>query len=85
MIEIKDLLLKSHHTILSRESEVSSIRSIISITIGVQIKSEEIKVQNGTIYLDIKPIYKNEIFLKKEEILLKIQELLGKKSPQGIR
>ncbi len=85
MIEIKDLLLKSHQAILSQGANKESVKNIISEAIGVPIKSEEIKIQNGIVYLHIKPIYKNEILLKKDEIFSKIKESLGKKSPKNFR
>ena len=85
MIEIKDLLLRFNNLLLTGEAKKDSIRSIISETIGVQINSEDIKIKNGTIYLNIKPIYKNEILLKKEKIFSKLKETLGKKSPSSFQ
>lgn len=85
MIEIKDLLLKFSHLLQSGEAQKDTVRNIISEAIGMQIKSEDIKIKNGSVFLNIKPIYKNEIFLKKDLILEKFQESLGKKSPQNFR
>lgn len=85
MIEIKDLLLRFSNLLLSEEVKKESIRNIISETIGIQIKPEEIKIKNSTVYLNIKPIYKNEIFLKRDKIFTKLEGSLGKKSPQSIR
>ncbi len=85
MIEIKDLLLKFSHLLTSGEAQKETIRSIISEAIGIQIKSEDIKIKNGTIYLNIKPVYKNEIFLKRDKIFTKLEETLGKRSPQSFR
>jgi len=62
MIEIKDLLLKFNNFLLSEEVKKESIRKIISEIIKTQIKTEDIKIKNNTIYLNIKPTYKNEIF-----------------------
>jgi hypothetical protein len=85
MIEIKDLLNKFSDILLSEEVKKKSIKDIISEVVRVNIKNEDIKIKNNVIYLDIKPIYKNEIFLKRDEILSKLQESLGKKTPQNIR
>jgi hypothetical protein len=85
MIEIKDLLLKFSHLLTSGEAKKDTIRTIISEAIGIQIKSEDIKIKNGTIYLNIKPVYKNEIFLKRDKIFFKLEETLGKRSPQDFR
>ena len=85
MIEIKDLLLNFKNILVSEGSKKEEIRRIISEEIKAEIKTEDIKLKNGTIFLNIKPIYKNEIFLKKDQIFSKIKESLGKKSPQDLR
>lgn len=85
MIEIKDLLARFDNILLKGEGKAEAIREIISNTIGVEIKKEDIKIKSNIIYLNIKPIYKNEIFLKKEKIFTKLQESLGKKTPENIR
>lgn len=85
MIEIKDLLARFDNILLSEEGKTESIRKIISEIIKTEIKSRDIKIKNGTVYLNIKPIYKNEILLKREEIFLKLKNALGKKTPQNIR
>lgn len=84
MIEIKDLLLNFNSILLSEEVKKSSIVNVLCQTVCAQIKSEDVKIKNGTVYLNIKPIYKNEIFLKKEEIFCKLKETLGKKCPRKI-
>lgn len=84
MIEIKDLLLRINDVLLSEETKKNSIRNILSQTIGVDIKAEDIIIKNNAVYLNIKPIYKNEIFLKKDEIFFKLKESLGKKTPHKI-
>lgn len=85
MIEIKDLLARFNDILLKGEGKTDSVRNIISEVIGVEIKKEDIKIKNNVIYLNIKPIYKNEIFLKQEQIFSKLKESLGKKTPQNIR
>jgi len=85
MIEIKDLLGRFNNLLLSSEGKKESIRSVISKIIKTEIASEDIKIKNNIIYLNIKPIYKNEIFLKQEQIFLALKEIFGKKSPQDIR
>ncbi len=72
MIEIKDLLAKYEKLLFSEESKRESVRQAVSETIGVSLKPEDIRIKNGTVYLDLKPIYKNELLLKKEKILEKI-------------
>jgi hypothetical protein len=85
MIEIKDLLARFNNILLSEEGNKEDIRKIISEIIRVEIKSEDLKIKNGTIYLNIKPIYKNEILIKQDQIFAKLKEFLGKKIPENIR
>ncbi len=85
MIEIKDLLVRFNNLLLGEESKAEAVRSAISETIKTTINPKDIKVRNNVIYLNIKPIYKSEIFLKKEEILSKLEKYFGKKAPQNIR
>lgn len=85
MIEIKDLLSRYNNTLLSGEFQKISICEAVSGVIGVQIKTEDVEVKNNTVYLNIKPIYKNEIFIKKEKIQNLLDQILGKKSPQDLR
>ena len=84
MIEIKDLLLKFGNILLKEELKKEIIRETISKAINFEIKPKDLKIKKGIIYLNIKPIYKNEIFFKKEEIFKKLEESLGKKSPEKI-
>ncbi len=74
MIEIKDLLVRFNNILLSEERKTDSVRNIISEVIGVEIKKEDIKIKNNIIYLNIKPIYKNEILIKQDQIFLKLQK-----------
>ena len=85
MIEIKDLLLSLNNKLLSSEIRKETIRGVISEVIKVQINSNDVELKGNTVYLNIKPIYKNEIFLKKDLINKKLEENLGKKSPKEIR
>ena len=85
MIEIKDLLARFQNILLSEKGKKEVVRKVISGVIKTEINSEDIEIKNNTIYLNIKPIYKNEIFLKQEQILSRLEESFGKKAPQDIR
>lgn len=85
MIEIKDLLGRWSNILLSEEAKKESIRNIISGIIGVNIKIEDVKIKDNIIYLNIKPIYKNEIFLKKDKIVFSLEKIFSKKNPPEIR
>ena len=85
MIEIKDLLFKFNNILLSEEIKKESICDVISEIIGVELKRKDIKIINNVVYLDIKPIYKNEIFIKRDIVDIKLKKLLGKKTPNDLR
>lgn len=85
MIEIKDLLLNPQYKLFQEQVKKESIIKVIRDVIGVVIKTNEIKIQNGTVFLNIKPIYKSEVLLKKQEISFKIKEYLGKTAPKDFR
>jgi hypothetical protein len=85
MIEIKDLLIKFDNILLSEGFKKESIKNAICSIVDVKINNEDIKIKNNIVYLNIRPIYKNEIFLKKDLINLKLKELLGKKAPGDLR
>jgi len=85
MIEIKDLLNRFNNLLLSEKIKIESTRKILSSAVGIKINKQNIKIKNNVIYLDIKPIYKNEIFLKQDQIFLKLKEAFGKKAPKNIR
>ena len=85
MIEIKDLLCHFNKILLSEEGKKESIRSAISGILKVEINSKDIKIKNNIIYLNIKHIYKSEVFLKQDQIFLRLKEVFGKKPTQDIR
>ena len=85
MIEIKDLLNKLNNILLSNEGKKNSIAEAIFEVVGVKINPKKIEIKNNIVYLDVKPIYKNEIFLKQEQIFSKLKEIFGKNTPPKIR
>jgi len=86
MIEIKDLLSKFNKILSSSEVRKQVIGEVLLEVVGLEINSKKIKIKNNIVYLDIKPIYKNEIFLKKEKIFNLLKEKLGEnKTIEDIR
>lgn len=85
MIEIKDLLGRFRNILLSGEVNKEIVSEIVHQIAGISIQKEKIVIKNGVIYLDIKPIYKNEVFLKKDQIFSELEKRLGKKSPKSFQ
>lgn len=85
MIEIKDLLTRFDNILLSEEIKIECIRDIISKSIHLEIKREDVKIKNNVIFLNIKPIYKSEVFLKEEEIFSQLKGSFGERAPKEVR
>jgi len=85
MIEIKDLLLKFNNLLVSENLKIEAIKKVLFEIINLEIKNEDIKIKKGIVYLNIKPTYKSEIFLKKDKITSELEKILGKKAPQDFR
>jgi len=85
MIEIKDLLSGLRDKLFSEEIKKDEVRRIISREINLDIPSSCVEIKNGSVFLNIKPIYKNELFLKREVILQKLEQSLGHKSPKEVK
>lgn len=84
MIEIKDLLSRWNSVLLSEGGKKETVARVIGEAIGVKLETDDVKIQNGKIYLNLKPIYKNEIFLKQDKILSQLEEHFGRTSPKNI-
>lgn len=77
MIEIKDLLSKFSKILSSGEVKKQIIKEALFEVLNIEIKTDNIKIKNNIVYLNIKPLYKNEILIKKEKIFEKLKEKLG--------
>lgn len=56
------------------------IIEIVNKIVGVKMESQDVVVNNSTVFLKIKnQLLKNEIFIKKEKILNSLKERLGEK------
>ena len=77
MYEIKDLLARFKNILNTIEWKKQSVQEIILKNTGITVDLKDMNVKNSILYLDIKPIHKNEVFMKKEKIILSIGESLG--------
>jgi len=62
-----------------------AVREIIEKEIGVSIEKKNISVKNNIIYIKTKPLYKNEIFIKKQYILKELEKKFHQKTPRDIK
>ncbi|MFA5987108.1 MAG: hypothetical protein WC797_00430 [Candidatus Paceibacterota bacterium] len=61
------------------------ISEILKENIGVNIDRSKISIKNGIIYVDVNPLIKGEIFMRKDFILNTLKREFGDKTPAGIR
>ncbi|OGI59955.1 hypothetical protein A2814_01470 [Candidatus Nomurabacteria bacterium RIFCSPHIGHO2_01_FULL_38_19] len=85
MIAIKDLLANWSNALLSEELKIKAVNKVLQQVIGIKIENRDIQIKNNTVYLNVKPIYKNEIFINKKEITSLLEKTLGKKAPKDVR
>lgn len=86
MIEVKDLLEKFSKLILSEEGKRNSVAQAISNVLRTDINPKDVRIKGNTVYLNIKPIFKNELLLKQEKIQTELTEaFLGKNPSLNIR
>lgn len=83
--EIKDLLGRFNDILLKNEGRNIFIIEAVFQATNIKLKNEDIKIKNNSIFLNIKPIYKNKIFLKKDKILDLLKTQIGKKSLDSFR
>lgn len=55
-----------------KEELISAVKDVV----GIAIEKDNIDVRNGTIFISVDPIIKNEIFLKKSEVMENLKEKL---------
>lgn len=85
MIEIKSLLEKFENILLGEEKKKEKISIVLSRVLKTEINTNQIEFKNKIMFLNIKPLFKNEIFLKKDLIIEELQKEFGSKSPNDIR
>ncbi|HPS21474.1 MAG TPA: hypothetical protein PLO44_01555 [Candidatus Paceibacterota bacterium] len=77
MLEIKDLLNRFSKIILSGEAKKQAIKEALYEAAGILVDTKDISIKNNIVFLNIKPLYKNEIFLKKEKIFSVLKNKIG--------
>jgi len=80
MIEIKDLLGRFKELLSNEDYKKEAVRDTLKNILNLDIEKEKITIEKNSILLDINPVYKNEVFIKKDIILTSIFEKLGKKN-----
>ena len=67
--KIADYLLKFRKLQIPEKAiRIEIVRNIQTIT-GISLEENTVKIHNSTIFLEVNPLIKNEIFYKKREII----------------
>ena len=85
MIALRDLLGRFGDIILGEDTKKEAVQKVLERILGIQVSKENILIRDRVIYLNTKPIYKNEILIKRDKIFSELEKVLGKKSTQDIR
>lgn len=85
MIELKDLLAPFEKILNSSELMKEVVINVLNKNLSVSLKKEDVKIKDNNIILNIKPIYKSEILVKKDKILKDLEFYLGNKTPRDFR
>lgn len=74
MFNISDYLEKFKNLGNDEKELKERVVFVIKEVVGIEIKTQNIKIKNGELSLSVSPGVKNAIFIKKELILKKIKE-----------
>lgn len=84
MIELKDLLSRFDKILSSNTARKNIVAETIKEIAGFDVETKNINIKGDTIYLFIKPIYKNELFLKKDMFFRELEKKLDKNTLKKI-
>jgi len=76
MFNIGDYLSKFKNITPPDKFVKDELVAVVKDVVGVEIEKDDIDVRNGTVFLSVDPIIKNEIFLRKKEVLESLRENL---------
>ncbi|MCR4330518.1 MAG: hypothetical protein NUV49_01395 [Patescibacteria group bacterium] len=61
------------------------VQEVLEKEIGVFVEKKNISIHNNIIYIKTKPLFKNEIFIKKQSILKELEKKFHQKTPRDIK
>jgi len=62
-----------------------AVLEVITNCFGIDLKKEDISIQNNIIYLKTSPKLKGEVFINKKKILESLGKILTNNTPKDIR
>lgn len=85
MNSISFFLEKYKHLLNSEEALKQTVIESIFTHTRIRLTPKEISIKNGTLYVPVRPIMKNELFIKKDLILKDIETKLSGKKISNLR
>ena len=85
MIEVKDLLGKFKNLLNKEEGKKLAVREVFKKSFDLDLDNDSMKFSDRVLFLNIKPILKNEIFLKKDFFISEINSMIGSDYVKDIR
>ncbi len=76
-IHISELFKKIKAYISKTSFDKETISTIVNTNTGLKLQPEALTLKNTVLYVECKPAYKNEIYLKKETIIQMIVSQTG--------
>lgn len=76
-IHISELFKKIKAYISKTSFDKETISTIVNTTTGLKLQPQAFSLKNTVLYVECKPVYRNEIFLKKEAIIQMIASQTG--------
>lgn len=75
MIELKDLLKRFEKIIGHNSLAVSAVQEVLRKSLGINLDKDKIRIKGKVVLLDVKPLYKNEILIRKKALLDDLRRL----------
>jgi uncharacterized membrane protein len=85
MDPISSLLKKFTSITPPDESVRKEVVRILESEYNISLDIGDVRVQSGVVYLEVSPLIKTEVVIKKEELLSLLQISLGDSAPRDIR
>lgn len=85
MIPLSQLLVRFKNLTNTEKAKKQLVSEELSLVLGFPIPHTSISFSKNTVIINVQPIIKTEVFLKKGEILKKITSLPGLEYIQEIR
>lgn len=85
MIPLSSLLERYRNLTPTDSLKKEAVLDVITKCFSINLKKDDISIQNNIVYLKISPKLKSEVFLNKKKILESLGKILINNTPKDIR